>query len=104
MALPPATPLTCQSTAALLAFETAAVNCFVAPVCTDAVPGVTVTLTVFGVDGESLQPDHVNASRMQRHASPISLRKGIWYLLSFWNSPLRCAFQIAVMTYSRQLA
>jgi hypothetical protein len=47
-AFPPLTPLTCQVTAVLVVLPTAAVNCCVCPVCNDADPGLTLTVTAGG--------------------------------------------------------
>ena len=45
VALPPATPFTCQVTAVLLVFCTVALNCWVPPAATVADVGEIVTLT-----------------------------------------------------------
>jgi hypothetical protein len=52
VALPPATPFTCHVTLVFVTFETVAVNCCVAPVCSDMFVGDTATLTLadFGND------------------------------------------------------
>ena len=45
VAFPPATPFTCQFTAVFEVFATVAANCCVAPTATEAVAGLTVTVT-----------------------------------------------------------
>jgi hypothetical protein len=88
VALPPATPFTCQLTAVLVEFDTVAVNCCVAPVCTVAVPGATVTLTVGGGTVLLLLVSHpAKAISRIRHTKANALRCGIFTLLDCGSHP-----------------